>query len=294
MQFARNRVYCPICSSEGKIVTEENISKDAFNSLTYASRKPPELMHYELSKCLTCDLLFSTHLPELSGLLGAYEAASYDTFDEARYAAHSYAEALSRLVCWEGISVLDVGCGDGQFLLECKDRGASRVAGIEPSTAPRAMSNESIKGQVWQGGWEEFDLSEKFQIVTLFQTVEHLRDPAAFVNFAHDALEPGGFLAIASHNFRAPLNRILGKKSPIYDVEHLQLFSPLSMRKLMEANGFEVVHSGAYTNEYPISYLLRLAPLSGKMKANIARFEILSRIILPVRLGNLITVAKRI
>jgi hypothetical protein len=68
------------------------------------------------------------------------------------------------------------------------------------------------------------------------------------------------------HNWRAPLNRLLGLRSPIIDVEHLQLFSPKALRELLEKAGFERIALSPIRNAYPLRYWLRLTPLPESAK----------------------------
>ncbi len=56
------------------------------------------------------------------------------------------------------------------------------------------------------------------------------------------------------------LARLLGRRSPIYDVEHLQLFSPRSVRVLLERAGFRDVEVRPVVNRYPTGYWAKLLP----------------------------------
>ena len=108
-------------------------------------------------------------------------------------------------------------------------------------------------------------------LICSFMTLEHIDNPGDFVKTAYDLLEPGGMLAIVVHNWRAPLNRLLGLKSPIIDVEHLQLFSPQSARTLFTKTGFTSVDVQSIKNSYPLRYWLRLTPLPTGIKNGIIK-----------------------
>jgi hypothetical protein len=95
---------------------------------------------------------------------------------------------------------------------------------------------------------------------------------------------------IVCHDRRAPLNRLLGMRSPIIDVEHLQLFSQASARSLLERAGFAGVEMRRITNRYPLHYWLKLAPVPQRLKRVLvrgARRDSIRPMSLSLRAGNL-------
>ena len=86
-------------------------------------------------------------------------------------------------------------------------------------------------------------------------------DPLALCRDAARLLVPGGALVLVGHDRRAPVNRVMGKRSPVFDIEHLQLFSQPSMRRLLAEAGLEGVGGRHIVNRYPVRYWMRLAPL---------------------------------
>jgi hypothetical protein len=82
-----NKNLCPACLSNGKLRYPEKLEDNLFNDLTFASRKRPELMHYDLFECENCKTLFTNRNVNLSELLKNYENAEYDSNLEAKYAA---------------------------------------------------------------------------------------------------------------------------------------------------------------------------------------------------------------
>ncbi|MBM3619040.1 MAG: class I SAM-dependent methyltransferase, partial [Alphaproteobacteria bacterium] len=128
-------------------------------------------------------------------------------------------------------------------------------------------------------------------LICSFMTLEHVSDPGVLVGDAHTLLESGGMVAVVVHDWRAPLNRLLGLKSPIIDVEHLQLFSPSSLRRLLESRGFRDVEVRSITNSYALRYWVRLTPLPVGLKNTIIRLLECLRIAdlhLPFRVGNML------
>ena len=97
-------------------------------------------------------------------------------------------------------------------------------------------------------------------------TLEHVDSPRELLEAAYAALEPGGIIAVVVHNRKAFINRLLGLKSPIIDIEHLQLFCPDSISTLLKNCGFTDIQVEPFANTYPLRYWLRLLPLPFALK----------------------------
>lgn len=245
-------------------VAEARVDAAKLDDFAFASRKAPELMHHRLVLCQGCDLLYASPAPTAGTLHQAYEAAAFDSGEEAAYASETYGEALAdllpRLPATGG--ALDIGTGDGAFLSVLLRAGFDDVAGVEPSAAPVRAAAPEVKALIREGPFRGDDFEAgRFRLVTSFQTLEHLSDPLAMCRDAYDLLADGGALYVISHNRKAPANRVLGRRSPIYDIEHLQLFSPGSLQSLFERAGFEGVTVRPIVNRYPIRYWAKMLPV---------------------------------
>ena len=131
---------------------------------------------------------------------------------------------------------------------------------------------------------------ESFRLVTCFQTIEHVPQPLVTCREAWRILKRQGAFLIVGHDRKAVSAKLLGRKSPIFDIEHLQLFSASSMRTLLEKAGFRHIWVGTLFNSYPLSYWARLFPFPKPWKAGILRMlnrSPLARVIIPLPAGNL-------
>ena len=250
-------------------------------------------MHYQLAHCRNCDLLYASSAPDAGWLAGAYAEAEFDSAVEAHYAARTYRSLvkpkLTRLPDLE--RALDIGTGDGAFLEEMLKAGFREVEGVEPSAAPiRAASpvvREKIRNEIFAP--ERFP-KKAYSLITCFQTLEHVSDPKATVAGIFELLKPGGMLFVVVHNRSSVVNRLLGKRSPIYDIEHLQLFSPPSIRKLLGESQYIDISVSPFMNVYPLGYWLRLAPISAGIKGSVSRLlhrANLASLPIPGPVGNL-------
>jgi SAM-dependent methyltransferase len=217
----------------------------------------------------------------LETLADAYRAAAFDGSNEARYASITYArevrKIMRRLPDLNGS--LDIGTGDGAFLEQLINLGFQNVIGVEPSQAPYAAGRPEIRNRIRLGLFQAEDYSPaEFSLVTCFQTMEHLWDPLGIARAVLPLLKSGGAFSIVVHNRYALSARVLGFKSPIFDVEHLQLFSPKTACRLLECAGYKHVRFNVLWNRYPLYYWIKLLPIPDRIKGALLRLAHTSRI----------------
>lgn len=267
---------CPLCgpAAEAVVQVEANVDVERLGRFAFASRKPPELMHHRLVRCLSCDLLYASPAPSSQSLARLYRDAAYDSGEESRYAAATYAGLVSRLLPelpGHG-GALDIGAGDGAFLRELAARGIPDAVGVEPSAAPVAAAPPDVRPRLRQQVFRAEDFQPRsLRLVTAFQTMEHVPHPLAVCQAARELLVDGGALVLVCHDRRHLVNHLLGSRSPIYDVEHLQLFSRASLRLLLQRSGYSQIRLSPVTNRYPLRYWIRLLPLPARPKAALLR-----------------------
>ena len=292
---------CPICGykSDGStLFLAERIREKEISGTTYASRKSPEFMNFRLLRCPRCTTVYAPKPPDLNAIVEAYHQAEYDSSVEAGQAAETYWQYLSPYITTNARrSALEVGCGPGVFLGKLRDAGFTRVVGVEPSEAACASSAPDIRPYIHQGILEEDDYQPaSFDLCCCFMTLEHVLEPLRLIRMFERLLTPGGQLAIVVHDYNATINRLLGRKSPIIDIEHLQLFSHESIDYMLVNLGFRELHLMPLVNVYRLAYWMRLLPLPTAIK----RFAIglcgrmgISDLDVAINVGNLFCIATK-
>jgi SAM-dependent methyltransferase len=289
---------CPLCGSTdcSNVIAESNYDQRKLGEFAFASRKTPEFMHFRMVRCSTCDLLYATPAPDVGWVRTSYRDAPFDTREESCYAAAAYARHLPEIVARlpDRRGALDIGTGDGAFLERLLHAGFTRVVGVEPSRAPVEQAEPRIQRLIRQGFFPngEFE-SDSLSLITCFQALEHTDNPSLLMGAAYKLVKPGGAFYAVAHNYRALSARLLKTRSPIYDIEHLQLLSPHSFRLLLERAGFEDVTVRPIRNDYPLSYWVKLLPVRSEVKARfrggLARLH-LGGLCIPLRVGNMMAV----
>ncbi len=282
---------CPVCGSADRsaVLHPANFNEAHLDQFAFASRKLPELMHLDLVRCPNCTLVYASPAFTPEFLSSAYGGAAYDSNDEAYFAARTYRGHIPATP--NRSSALEVGTGNGAFLIELEKAGFENVCGVEPSSAAYDTAPPRIREFIRPGMFRAADFAPaNVDLLACFQTMEHLEDPRELCTSALRLLKPGGAIYLITHDYDSWVTRLLGRKSPIFDLEHLQLFSKSSLRYLLESSGFERVEIRTIRNRYPLSYWFRLAPLPNAAKRLVIRAlnaTRIGRIPLALNIGNL-------
>jgi SAM-dependent methyltransferase len=176
-----------------------------------------------------------------------------DAFYPARYRKYGAmtAAALRRIYRWRvhGWSrrfaapgrALEVGCGDGWMLAALRDNGW-HVIGSERAIDSARAAAALNRVATFVGDLEAVSAGPRFQLVLLFQVLEHLADPLVALRRGAGVLEPNGMLLVAVPNFASWQARFFGPSWFHLDVpRHLHHFSPQALTQAMELVGLKVV-----------------------------------------------------
>ena len=292
---------CAICRIEGNAteIYPANLSPEAFDPAVFSARRLPDRIHYRIVKCNRCGLVRSNPIAPSGELTKLYQQSTFDyqaETDNLRRTYGRYLHRLESLGAGKG-ALLEIGCGNGFFLEEALNQGYQLIKGVEPSRAAIERAAPDIKTNIHCGILETgLFKAESFDVICLFQVIDHLPDPASVLNECLLLLRKGGLLLTINHNVSALSTAILKERSPIIDVEHTYLFSPATLRRLCEQSGYLVREVGQVTNDYSLHYLVRLFPLRASFKDRVLerlRRSHLDKIPVRVPLGNLYLVGQR-
>lgn len=136
-------------------------------------------------------------------------------------------------------SILDVGCGTGEFLAGMKSAGWA-VQGLEPDEGARTQAS-SITGTSVGEPDDLFSLSQKYDVITMWHVLEHVHRLHEYLDRFQELLAEGGVILIAVPNYTSTDATHYQEHWAAYDVpRHLYHFSPKSIDHLMAGHGFGV------------------------------------------------------
>jgi SAM-dependent methyltransferase len=128
------------------------------------------------------------------------------------------------------------------------------VEGVEFNAYAREYIRKRYRYPVF--GPDELDAREKYDVITMFDVIEHLDDPGTALMRAREFLAPGGRLFITTPNTGSLVARLLGNRWYHYDlVQHIALFNPQNLGRVLAERGFSVLSLRSIGHVYRVSYI---------------------------------------
>lgn len=135
---------------------------------------------------------------------------------------------------------LDIGCATGRLLEHMRDRGW-RVQGVEICAASARYGREKRGVQIFTGPLENADFPPgTYSLIHFSHLIEHVPDPRDLLNRVSMLLSPGGSAIIVTPNRKGFQARLLGRKWRSCIADHLHLFHPAGLARLLSDVGFTI------------------------------------------------------
>lgn len=139
-----------------------------------------------------------------------------------------------------GPRLLDVGCATGHFL-EAAAQAGYQVMGTDISETAVQHVREKLHFPAVAGDILRLNLEERFDVITLWETVEHLTRPAAVLHKLRSWLRPGGVLVIGTGDNTSLLARWMGARWwYLTPPDHVLYYNPRALGLLLNECELEV------------------------------------------------------
>lgn len=193
--------------------------------------------------------------------------------------------------------LLDVGCASGLFLAEALRNGWN-VTGIEPNEILYAEARASLheNAEVLCATLETAGLQGQFDVITLWDVLEHVPEPGNFLQLCYRLLRPSGYLMLNVPNLDSWEARILDRRWPLLLAEHLNYFNRENLALCAKNSGLEPVHFGrrrAWFSLRYVGYRVAQHQIPGSRLIKAMADGAFGRVLLPVSLGEIFGVFRR-
>lgn len=140
----------------------------------------------------------------------------------------------------KGANCLEIGCSSGNFLFELCKNGYN-VKGIEPSKKDADLAKTFFNIEITNDFVENVDFeNQKFHLIAMFHTLEHLSDPKGFFKKFREHLYEDGFFYIETPSILR--NPGIKPKEDFFRAVHNYSFSPFTLNNLLKMCGYEIIH----------------------------------------------------
>ena len=166
----------------------------------------------------------------------------------------------------KGGKLLDVGCAYG-FFLELAKKNGWQVQGTEISEAAYMYAKNKLKLPVLNKALEEAEFkNESYDVVTLFDVIEHLPSPNAAIKEIRRILKPNGLLVITTPDIGSLSAKLLGRNwEEIKRVrEHIYFFSRSTLKSMLELNNFKVLRTESAGRYFSVESAIKRAKIYNK------------------------------
>lgn len=295
-------VSCAVCGSQDfEVVLEAQYQNEKDIDLIQKFRASgDELLIDRLVKCRGCGLQYISPRLRSDLILSSYaegEDPVYVSQMDAR--ERTFAASLAHIEQLVGRTgtLLDIGTAAGGFVAAATRRGWT-AEGCEPNRWLAAWGAKHYGVRIRPGSvFEQPYEPASFDVVTLWDVIEHTTNPREMIERCRSLLEPGGVLVVNYPDIGSWIARALGRRWLFLTSVHLHYFDRRTMTRFLESAGFEVLVVRPHFQRLELDYILsRGAVLSTQLAAvarGIAKPLGLGRSQVPYWLGQTFVAARR-
>jgi 2-polyprenyl-3-methyl-5-hydroxy-6-metoxy-1,4-benzoquinol methylase len=267
-------IACPLCGGDEYSVLShsrypENQTAEQLQQAFRASSD--EKLMDQLVRCRGCELVYVNPRIDDVLLVESYESAIDPAFiEQNRERIRTFSKLLKKTLPGVGYQpppgarLLDVGCAGGAFLVAARDYGFT-VTGVEPShwlaDSGRTQYGLDIHQGILSPGLFP---DESFDVITLWDVIEHVTQPADLLNSIHRLLKRDGLLLVNYPDFGSWMARLLGQRWPFLLSVHLLYYTRTTITRQLQKARFTPLRIRPHFQTLRLGYILkRMEPYIG-------------------------------
>jgi 2-polyprenyl-3-methyl-5-hydroxy-6-metoxy-1,4-benzoquinol methylase len=264
-------VSCALCGADDTDIIYEAQYERVPDLIEKFRASGDELLIDRLVRCRRCGLKYISPRLRSDHILFGYtegEDPAYVSQLEARERTFERSLGVIEQTLGRKGTLLDIGTAAGAFVATAKRAGWD-ASGCEPNKWLAEWGSRHYGITIRQGHVFEQDFEPgTFDVVTLWDVIEHTPDPAAVIERCRTLLKPGGLLVVNYPDIGSWIARLLKRKWLFLISVHLFYFDRRTMRQLLEQRGFDVVLTRPHWQWLQLDYILhRGASIAPRLSA---------------------------
>ena len=309
--------FCPICAHEASISLGKRSHQGNLDFYAQFVNSPIERFDREIKECLQCGLQYIHPMYEEPDFLDLYEDEAYQRFREAiksivqnqesfKESPRKHLSLLRSRFAELGLEhflntykekhdgkcpkLLDIGSGDGHELHIFSTMGFD-VTGIDLCDPLIEQVKEQYGLEVKKTAMEDLDPTIKYDVITAFHLIEHLKNPHVLFTKAKELLNPGGIFLIETP-FMEDGSATMQRYRDIY---HTMFFDHFTLTLLAAKNGFCPIcslHPHFYGGDYFHSFMTMIFQYNAVFEESFAPFQTIAVIWMKSVLSTLVEDAR--
>lgn len=199
-------------------------------------------------KCKNCHLIYVNPIEKESRISKGYsERGDIDASINRRSRLNATKSQLQLVKKYrEGGKLLDIGCAEGFFLFNAA-RAGFITKGIELSEDAATYAREEFSIDVETKSLEKLQFPQDyFDVVTLWQVLEHLPYPLRTLKEVYRILKPGGVVVVLTPNIEGIPAKVFRRKWWNLRRQHINQFSSRTLIAILENAGFKDASAASY------------------------------------------------
>jgi 2-polyprenyl-3-methyl-5-hydroxy-6-metoxy-1,4-benzoquinol methylase len=292
-------VPCNLCGANIYQIVYEGIPDEKGSPIDKYKSSGNKISQDRIVKCEKCNLVYVNPRLKPGVIVKGYSEGSDEVFvSQVNGREITFNKSLNFIEKFSKPGkILDIGTAGGSFLYVAKKRGWE-VYGIEPNKWLCNWGKENYGIDIKPGTIFDYKYpNDFFDVVTLWDVLEHVPDPKKVLDECNRILRSGGLLVVNYPDIDSLVARIMKKKWVFLLSVHLFYFTPDTISKILSKTEFKIVKIKKHFQTLSLGYILfRMEPYIKSLShiaENVASALKLSNIQIPYWMGQTLVLARK-